>query len=146
MAAELLAGHPGVTMTVTDVDPQMVATAERALAAFGDRVSVLEADATGLPFEDDTFDLVVSWIMLHHTIEWKKAIAEAVRVVRQGGAVVGYDVLSTAPARALHQAEGARFRMMRFRELREAVGGLPVTQAILSPGLAGLVVRFTLRK
>lgn len=146
MAAELLASHPGLTMTVTDVDPEMVAAAERRLVAFGERVSVRLADATTLPFDDGTFDLAVSWIMLHHTIEWQKALAEAVRVVRAGSRVVGYDLLSTAPLRALHQAERARFRMMRFGELRDAVGDLPVSQAILSPGLAGLVVRFTLRK
>jgi ubiquinone/menaquinone biosynthesis C-methylase UbiE len=146
MAAELLASYPGVTMTVTDFDPDMVDVAERRLAAFGDRVTARQADATALPFDDDTFDTVVSWIMLHHTVEWEKALAEAVRVVRPGGHVVGYDLLSTPPLRALHQAEGARFRMMSFGELRHAVRDLPVAQAILSPGLARFVVRFTLRK
>jgi len=146
MAADLLATYPAVTMTVSDFDPQMVAVAGQRLTGFADRVTVRQADATALPFEDETFDLVVSWIMLHHTVEWEKALAEAVRVVRPGGRVVGYDLLSRLPLRALHQAEGARFRMMSFGELREAVRGLPVTQAILCPGLAGFVVRFTLQK
>ena len=83
--------------------------------------------------------------MLHHTVEWEKALAEAVRVVRPGGEVVGYDLLSTAPLRLLHQAERARFRMIRFSELREAVGALAVEQAVLTPSLAGLTVRFLLR-
>ena len=83
--------------------------------------------------------------MLHHTIEWEKALAEAVRVVRPGGHVVGYDLLSTTPLRALHRAEGARFRMMKFDELRQTVRELPVAQAILTPGWGGFVARFTLR-
>jgi len=146
MAAELLAAYPGAMMVVTDFDPDMVAAAERRLVPYADRSSARQADATALPFDDDAFDVVLSWIMLHHTIEWEKALAEAVRVVRPGGHVVAYDLLSTAPLRALHQAEGARFRMMNFQELRQTVRELPVAQAILTPGLGGFAVRFTLRK
>lgn len=146
MAAELLAAYPGVTVTVTDFDPEMVTAAERRLVPYAERSTARHADATALPFDDDAFDVVLSWIMLHHTIEWEKALAEAVRVVRPGGHVVAYDLLSTAPLRALHQAEGARFRMMKFGELRHIVRDLPVAQAILTPGVGGFVVRFTLRK
>jgi ubiquinone/menaquinone biosynthesis C-methylase UbiE len=146
MAAELLAAYAGVTMTVTDFDPDMVAAAERRLVPYAERSTARQADATALPFDDDTFDAVLSWIMLHHTIEWEKALAEAVRVVRPGGHVVAYDLLSTAPLRALHQADGARFRMMKFQELRSTVRDLPVAQAILTPGGGGFVVRFTLLK
>lgn len=147
MAAEVLAAHPAIQrMTVTDFDEAMVSAAAERLAAFADRVEVRQADATSLPFDDDEFDVVLSWIMLHHTLEWEKALAEAVRVTRSGGRVVGYDLLSTAPLRALHQAERARFRMMRFGELRETVASLPIGQAILSPALGGFAVRFTLHK
>jgi hypothetical protein len=75
-----------------------------------------------------------------------QALAEAVRVVRPGGHVVGYDLLSTAPLRLLHQAEGTPFRMLRLPELRDALRALPVDQAILMPGLARAAVRFMLRK
>jgi ubiquinone/menaquinone biosynthesis C-methylase UbiE len=146
MATELVAAYPDVTMTVTDFDPEMVAAAERRLVPYAERSTARQADATALPFDDDAFDVVLSWIMLHHTIEWEKALAEAVRVVRPGGHVVAYDLLSTAPLRALHQAQGARFRMMKFGELRHTVRELPIAQAILTPGGAGFVVRFTLRK
>jgi ubiquinone/menaquinone biosynthesis C-methylase UbiE len=146
MAAELLATHPDIRMTVTDFDAAMVGAAEKRLAPFAERTTARQADATALPFRDNSFNFVLSWIMLHHTIEWEKALAEAVRVTRPGGEVVGYDLLNTAPLRALHQAEGARFRMMRLSELRETVRDLPVTQVFLTPGLARFAVRFTLRK
>lgn len=146
MAYGLLSSYPGVTMTVTDVDPQMVCAAAGQLAPFGDRVTARRADATALPFPRCSFDTVLSWIMLHHTLKWEQALAEAVRVVRPGGHVVGYDLLSTAPLRLLHQAEGAPFRMMRLPELRDALRALPVDQAILTPSLARTAVRFTLRK
>lgn len=146
MAAELLATNPNISMTVSDFDPEMVAAAEQRLVAFADRAVTRQADATALPFGDNSFDVVLSWIMLHHTMAWEKALAEATRVVRPGGHVVGYDLLSTALGRALHQAEGAHFRMMRFTELRDTARDLPVAQAILTPGPAGYVVRFTIRK
>lgn len=145
MAAEILGCFPGVAMTVTDFDPQMAAAVAARLAPFGDRVTVRQADATALPFGDGSFDVVLSWIMLHHTVGWEKAVTEAVRVLRPGGHLVGYDLLSTAPLRLLHRVEGAPFRMMRLPELRDLLRGLPVEQAILTPGPASLAVRFILR-
>jgi ubiquinone/menaquinone biosynthesis C-methylase UbiE len=146
MAAELLAHYDQPTITVTDFDQEMVDAASARLAGFGDRVTVRQADATALPFPDRSFDAVLSWVMLHHTVEWEKVLAESVRVLRPGGHVVGYDLLSTALLRLLHQGDGARLRMMRVHELRAVVRNLPVDQAILTPGLAGFVVRFLLRK
>lgn len=146
MAAEILSCYPGIAVTVTDSDSRMVATATARLASFGDRVKARQADATALPFGDGAFDMVLSWIMLHHTVRWDKAVTEAVRVLRPGGHVIGYDLLSTAPARLLHQAEGAPFQLMRLREFRDLLSGLPVDQAILTPSLTGVAVRFILRK
>src|SRR5947207_11171444 len=80
MAAELLARYEQPTMTVTDFDPEMVDAAAARLTPFGDRVTVRQADATALPFPDESFDAVLSWIMLHHTVEWEKAMAECLRV------------------------------------------------------------------
>lgn len=76
---------------------------------------------------------------------WAQALAEAVRVVRPGGEVVGYDLLATLPLRLLHQAERARFRMIGLGELRDAVVALPVEHVVPTPSLAGLAARFVLR-
>jgi ubiquinone/menaquinone biosynthesis C-methylase UbiE len=146
MAAELLTMYPDVALTVTDVDDEMVEVASTRLSQFGDRATARHADATALPFPDGSFDAVLSWIMLHHTVEWEKALAEAIRVLRPGGQLVGYDLLSTAPLRLLHQGAGGHLRMIRLSELRRAPGGLPVDKAVLTPSLAGFAVRFTLQK
>jgi len=143
MAAELLAAHPHITMTVTDFDEKMVEVAKGRL---GDRAIVRQADATALPFDDQSFDCVVSWVMLHHTVKWEKALAEAVRVLRPGGHLVGYDLLSTLPMRVLHRDDHDQIRTMRLTELRATLDDLPIDQAVLSPSLAGLVARFVLRK
>ena len=146
MAAQTLARHDDITMTVTDVDPAMLEAAAGRLVPFGDRATAHQADATALPFADESFDVVLSWVMLHHTVGWEQALAESVRVLRPGGHIVGYDLLSTAPVRLLHRGDGDRLRLVRLSELRSVVGQLPLDQACVRPGLGGFVVRFRLRK
>jgi ubiquinone/menaquinone biosynthesis C-methylase UbiE len=146
MAAELLTMYPDVRLTVTDFDDEMVAAASARLLPFGDRVTARQADATALPFPDGAFDTVLSWVMLHHTVEWEKALAEAIRVLQPGGQLVGYDLLSTAPLRLLHRDDGDHLRMIRLSEFRAAPRDLPVDMALLTPSLAGFTVRFTLQK
>ena len=44
------------------------------------------ADVTALPFDDSTFDTVVSFMVLQDVEDYELAIGEAVRVLRPGGA------------------------------------------------------------
>jgi len=145
LAAEILAHYEDVTMTVTDFDQAMVDTASARLGDFDHRASVAQADATALPFADETFDAVLSCIMLHHTVEWEKALAESVRVLRPGGHIVGYDLLSRASPRPRHSSDGDGRRMMTLPELRSVVDDLPIERATFTLGLSGFIVRFRLR-
>ncbi len=54
-------------------------------AGIGERVTLRQADATALPFEDTSFDNVLIWGVLMHIPEVKKALAEAARVLKPGG-------------------------------------------------------------
>src|SRR5438270_6809564 len=142
MAAELLAMFDDITMCVTDFDDAMVTAAAERLAPFGDRVECRQADATALPFADDSFDTVLSWIMLHHTVEWEKALAEAARVLRPGGNFVGYDLLASRPLNLLHQAENGTHRMIGREQLRPALATLPLADVQIRVAPGGIVARF----
>jgi SAM-dependent methyltransferase len=146
MAAELLERYPAVRLTATDVDPAMRAAAIRRLDGFGDRVRVQEADAARLPFGDASFDGVASFIMLHHVIAWEGALAEVARVLRPGGALVGYDLMRAGPNRLLHRHEESHHRMATADALRARFAELPFTDVSVRPGLGGMVVRFRARR
>ncbi|MBN6039585.1 class I SAM-dependent methyltransferase [Amycolatopsis sp. 195334CR] len=65
------------------------------LEGVGARVSLHTGDITGLPFADDTFDVVVSSFVLHHVptaAGRRAALDEALRVLRPGGRLVLADL------------------------------------------------------
>jgi SAM-dependent methyltransferase len=99
----LLDRSPAIRLTATDFDASMVATTARSIARFGERGTARQADAADLPFADASFDAVLALLMLHHVGEWRRALAESCRVLRSGGALVGYDLLAGPIAGALHR-------------------------------------------
>jgi SAM-dependent methyltransferase len=63
-----------------------------------DRVELHTADMTALPFEADSFDLVVSSVAIHNVkgrAGREKAVEEAVRVLRPGGRLLVADLWAT---------------------------------------------------
>lgn len=57
------------------------------IAGVADRVKVRYGDARELPFADETFDVVVSSLVIHHVPakERRKVLLEIVRVLKPGG-------------------------------------------------------------
>jgi SAM-dependent methyltransferase len=74
------------------------------------RVEVMDGDARRLPFEDGTFDVVLSSLVLHNihaAAGREEALREMVRVLKQGGHLAILDVLHTGQyARVLKEAGG----------------------------------------
>lgn len=143
MAIEILTLHPSLEMVVTDFDESMLSGARGTLNRFGERAKIRTADATALPFEESSFDAVFSFIMLHHVVKWEEALGEAARILKPGGRLIAYDLLSTGIMRLLHQVEGSYHRIMELEPLAHRLSELPFRQVMLRPGLLGFVVRFS---
>jgi ubiquinone/menaquinone biosynthesis C-methylase UbiE len=111
---QLLSNDPELVWVAIDIDPHITRAAATRLREFPN-ASVKTADATAMPFPDDSFDPVVSCLMLHHIIDWERAVAEAASVLRPGGSFVGYDLVRT-PLPSL--ASRPRNAIRRPEELR----------------------------
>jgi ubiquinone/menaquinone biosynthesis C-methylase UbiE len=103
LAAQRLTTGRAVGVDIWDGGDQSGNSAEATLrnaAAEGvaDRVELHTADLTALPFEDDSFDVVVSNVAIHNLKGRQgrgKAIGEAVRVLRPGGRLLIADLRAT---------------------------------------------------
>lgn len=146
MSAQLLAAFPALRMVATDYDPRMVHAARRTLRSFGDRAVVQRADAAELPFADCRFDLVLSAAMLHHVPAWPDAVAQAVRVLRPGGRLIGYDPLDGAFTRLVHIAERHTTKMLHPGQLEAQLDRLAVTKVRVNAAVHGTVIRFSATK
>jgi ubiquinone/menaquinone biosynthesis C-methylase UbiE len=73
------------SLTGVDLTPLAVEHTRARFAAFGFDSRLQVADAERLPFADESFDLVYSWGVLHHTPDTARAIGEVWRVLRPGG-------------------------------------------------------------
>jgi ubiquinone/menaquinone biosynthesis C-methylase UbiE len=143
MAEVLLERFPSMCLHGTDVDPTMVETARWRLARYGARASVDEADATSLPFADRQFDAVVSFLMLHHVIDWEHALSEAARVLRPGGRLFGYDLVDSWPAETLHRLDGSPHRIATAHGIRARLVQIGLDDARTADSFGGLVTRFS---
>ena len=74
--------------SVTDLSPGMVRVAMRNAANLGLEIDGRVADAEGIPYPDDTFDLVVGHAVLHHIPDVELSLTEVVRVLKPGGRFV----------------------------------------------------------
>jgi ubiquinone/menaquinone biosynthesis C-methylase UbiE len=74
--------------SVTDLSPGMVKVAVRNGEALGLDIDGRVADAEGIPYDDNSFDLVVGHAVLHHIPDVELSLREVVRVLKPGGRFV----------------------------------------------------------
>lgn len=81
----------GATVTAIDITEKRVAATAAKFRLLGQDAQgclALRGDAESLPFTYDTFDIVYSDGVLHHTTSTEKAVAEVFRVLKPGDRAV----------------------------------------------------------
>ena len=75
-------------LTAVDVSPRMLEQAKNVLQGTHADVTVRQANATALPYGNDTFDMVMTAHMLEHLADPAVALGEMVRVLKPGGRLI----------------------------------------------------------
>jgi ubiquinone/menaquinone biosynthesis C-methylase UbiE len=76
------------SLTITEPEPPMLKRLERKAREQNSRATVLRAPAEDLPFEDASFDAVVSTLVLCGVDDQPRAVRELRRVLRPGGRLI----------------------------------------------------------
>jgi SAM-dependent methyltransferase len=74
-------------LTATDISPGMLARLSSTAAGLGLEAETVATEAEQLPFENESFDIVLGHAVLHHIPDLERAFAEFRRVLRPGGAI-----------------------------------------------------------
>lgn len=135
--------HGRARLSVVELDSGYCARLRREL---GERVTVVQADATEMPFADASFSGVVCFTMLHHLpspVLQDRLLGEVSRVLRPGGTFAGTDSLGT----------GLLFKLIHIGDTLVPVGPDRMSERMEGAGLveprvdrAGRSFRFRARK
>ena len=104
--AAIPAAQRGAVVTASDLTPELLEAGRRRAEAAGLQLDWVEADAEHLPFEDESFDVVISSIGVMFAPHHQESADELVRVCRPGGTI---GLMSWTPEGMI----GALFRAMK---------------------------------
>lgn len=91
----------GAEVTALDVSPEMLAL----LKQKNPEIKTMEGDMEAMPFEDETFDMVFSSLVLVHLKEITPFLDECYRVLKDGGRLILVNVHFRKPM-VLHDSKG----------------------------------------
>ncbi len=77
-----------------DLDPRMVALAQRRLASRGQKVRLWIGDAAAINAPNAVYDAVFDFGIIHHVPNWRVVLAEVHRVLKPGGLLYAEEPLA----------------------------------------------------
>jgi ubiquinone/menaquinone biosynthesis C-methylase UbiE len=77
-----------------DLDPRMVKAAQHRHRSRCDCVTVWQGNATSIAQDDNYYDAVFDFGVIHHVPEWRDAVAEVWRVLKPGGRLYAEEVFA----------------------------------------------------
>jgi ubiquinone/menaquinone biosynthesis C-methylase UbiE len=75
----------GADLYGIDLTPRAIENTQKRFDIFNLKSNLAVGDAENLAFENDTFDLVFSWGVMHHSPHTQQCFDEAFRVLKSGG-------------------------------------------------------------
>ncbi|HEY3374477.1 MAG TPA: methyltransferase domain-containing protein [Candidatus Aquicultor sp.] len=109
-------GYPHISLAGVDFSPGMLREASRRLATEGLKgIELKVADACALPFDDNTFDLVICSEVIEHIPDYRLAIHEIWRVLCPGGSLI----VTTPNWQSLYGVDRKLLEWMRVRRGKE---------------------------
>lgn len=146
MAAELLTRYPDTSYLGVEIDPRLAHTlAEKLGADFPGRTTVVQDDATAVEL-DETLDVVVSFLMLHHTLDAAATIERAYEGLRPGGWFVGYDFADCRLARTLHTLDRSPHELYDADDIATLLAAPAWRNSRVEPAWQGRIYRFQAQK
>jgi ubiquinone/menaquinone biosynthesis C-methylase UbiE len=110
----------GYHVTGVDISPDMLAVLQNRLGQVPKALHIAyqQADVTELPFPDDVFDMAIVVHLFYFIKEWKNAVDELLRIVRDSGPIV-----------LMHTGTGTEipFLTARYKEL-SVENGFPIKE------------------
>ena len=164
----LRAGGVGSSVTLLDINPEMVEVGRKRVADAGlsDRVTFVIGNAETLPFPDKTFDAYTIAFGIRNVTRIDKALAEAYRVLKTGGRFLAlefsacevplldrlyefhsFEIIPRLATLAAGDAEPYRYlvesirkfpKQVRFAEMIRAAGFSRVSFRNLTGGIAAI--------
>jgi ubiquinone/menaquinone biosynthesis C-methylase UbiE len=138
LVRELARSFPGLQVCGIDLSEDMIrlARAHATREQLEERVQFESGDVARLPYPDQSFDVVVATISMHHWSELEQPLRELYRVLRPGGWVWIYD-----------------FRFVKVQTVEKALASTPFAETPLEHQLVptgffpfALYRRFALQK
>jgi ubiquinone/menaquinone biosynthesis C-methylase UbiE len=129
----LLKKLPNSFITAIDIDDAQIKIAERRIR--DKRVEFLVEHAVETSFDDEMFDLVTGFNILHHILQWQSSVEEAARVLKPGGRYVVTGITDQGLSNGVFRRFVAPKSIFNLEELIQTAGkcGLALRQDLSNP-------------